>query len=61
MDGHGGGDYVVVGVEVFVGIDAMVKLCGSNCVMRNEEVCVLMVLLFCAVSGVEGSKCEQRK
>ena len=32
----------------------MVKLCGSNCVMRNEEVCVLMVL-FCAVSGVEGS------
>ena len=39
----------------------MVKLCDSNCVMRSEEVCVLMVLLFCAVSGVEGAKCEQRK
>ena len=39
----------------------MVKLCGRNCVKRNEEVCVLMVLLVCAVLGVEGSRCEQGK
>ena len=31
----------------------MVKLCGSNCVMRSEEVCVLVVLLFCLVSEWE--------